>query len=297
VKTTNKFNLPTPVALALSQEHYTRGESDRSVTQLIDNPRPQILNRTHYSELEEDVTDRLWSVFGTAVHNIFESHADVEYLAEERLFADVNGWTISGAIDVQKSNEDGTIQVVDYKVTSVWKIIYSVMKGVPDRNWQLQQNFYAWLVETVKDVKVDKLTIIAVLRDWKESDKDRKGSDYPESPIMAIDLPLWDFETRDNYVKDRVEFHQSAEFSHMTGEELPLCEDDERWLKAPQFAVKKPRNKRAERVFETQEEAEAFLDNKSGMLIEERKSEPIRCMRYCHAAPYCSQHKEYLDGR
>ena len=297
MKTTNKFNLPQPVVQGLSQEHYTRGASDRSVTQLIGSPRQQILSRQHFNELEEDVTDRLWSVFGTAVHNIFENYGDAEHLAEERLFADVDGWTISGAIDVQKSNQDGTVEIVDYKVTSVWKIIYSVMKGVPDQHWQLQQNFYAWLVETVKGIKVDKLTIIAILRDWKASDAERKGSDYPQSPIMSIELPLWDFETRDNYVRDRVAFHQEAEFNHLTGQSLPLCDDEERWLKPPQFAVKKPKNKRADRVFENKADAEAYLVNKLGLVIEERKSEPIRCMRYCHAAPFCSQHREYLNGR
>ena len=74
------------------------------MTQLIDSPRKQILNRAHSEDITEDCVDRLWSVFGTAVHNIFERYGDEESVVEERLFVDVEGWTISGAIDLQEKN-------------------------------------------------------------------------------------------------------------------------------------------------------------------------------------------------
>ena len=83
----------------------------------------------------------LWSVLGTSVHKMFEEHQAEGYVAEERLYAEVDGWTISGAIDLQRSEADGTVTILDYKCASVWSVIY----GKSD--WHKQLNFYAWLVE------------------------------------------------------------------------------------------------------------------------------------------------------
>jgi hypothetical protein len=288
LRITNKFNLPEPVMKALTQDSYSRGESDRSVTQLIDSPRKQILCRFHQDEIEEDCTDRLWSVFGTAVHNIFEDYGDIEHIAEERLFFDVDGWRISGAIDLQKGSH-----IMDYKVTSVWSVIYDKPE------WHNQLNAYAWLVEHAKAVKINKLTIVAVLRDWKNREAETRQGDYPESPIVLVDIPLWDKNIREQYMAERISLHQKAEFDHLTGEELPLCTDQERWLKPKKFAVKKPKNKRADRVFDTQQEAEDYIANplsSSNLVIEERVSEPIRCNKYCDASPWCTQQKEWLEN-
>ena len=182
---------------------------------------------------------------------------------------------------------------MDYKVTSVWSVIYDKPE------WHNQLNAYAWLVEHAKGVKIDKLTIVAVLRDWKNREAETRQGDYPESPIVLVDIPLWDKHIREQYMAERISLHQKAEFDHLTGEELPLCTDQERWLKPKKFAVKKPKNKRADRVFDTQEEAEDYIANplsSSNLVIEERVSEPIRCSKYCDASPWCTQHKEWLEN-
>ena len=33
-------------------------------------------------------------------------------------------WLIGGAIDLQRSEGDGTVTILDYKCTSVWSVIY-----------------------------------------------------------------------------------------------------------------------------------------------------------------------------
>ena len=53
--------------------------------------------------------------------------------------------------------------VLDYKCTSVWSIIY----GKKELHNQL--NFYAWLVEQSKEIEVNRLQIVAVLRDWQRT--------------------------------------------------------------------------------------------------------------------------------
>ena len=118
MKITNSHNLPEVVFNALTFSDYTKGDSLLSATQLIDSPRVSQLQRQHDDEIEQDAVDFLWSRFGTSVHQMFENavHGD-DCISEERLFAEVNGWKISGAIDLQHLTPEGVI-VSDYKVTS-----------------------------------------------------------------------------------------------------------------------------------------------------------------------------------
>lgn len=39
MKLTNRFGLPDPVVRALTRNEYSKGHSNRSITQLIDSPR------------------------------------------------------------------------------------------------------------------------------------------------------------------------------------------------------------------------------------------------------------------
>ena len=137
---TNIQNLPEPVVKALSSDDYSSGAVNSSVTTLIDSPQIKILSRKHQDDISYDVSERLWSVLGTAVHNMFEDHASGDYLSEERLFTEVNGWKVSGAIDIQKAEKDGSVTILDYKCTSVWSVIFG------KDSWQQQLNFYAYLV-------------------------------------------------------------------------------------------------------------------------------------------------------
>jgi hypothetical protein len=279
---TNHTALPEPVFQALTRSDYTKGSSNRSVTQLIDSPRVRILRKENDERISEDAADMLWSVLGTAVHKMFEDNEVEGHISEERLYAEVENWIISGAIDVQRGEANGKVTVLDYKCTSAWSVIY----GKPE--WDKQLNFYAWLVEHCKDIKVGKLQIVAVLRDWQRK-KAEVDSHYPQAPIVMVDIPLWSFEERDAYVRGRVMIHQDAEFQRLTGETLPLCSDEERWKKEDSFAVKKSGNKRALRVFDSMEQAEAYM--KDGMEIEVRKGKCVRCEdNYCKVAEFCDQY-------
>jgi len=66
----NRFNLPDVVVKALTVDTYSRGNSDISITTLIDSPRIGILQKDHAEEIEQDAVDFLWSRFGTSVHNM-----------------------------------------------------------------------------------------------------------------------------------------------------------------------------------------------------------------------------------
>lgn len=83
MKITNKYNLPEPIYKACQMDtHRTHG--DISVTTLIDAPQIRYLKRKHNDVLEQDVSEMLWALQGTAMHAILE-RANIE-LVRERAF-------------------------------------------------------------------------------------------------------------------------------------------------------------------------------------------------------------------
>lgn len=290
MKITNKFGLPEPIYNALTHDDYSRGDSNRSVTQLIDAPRIRILRQEF--DYEMDASDMAWLVLGKSMHHWFEVHTrpNGAYTPEERLFAEVDGWSISGAIDIQYDNA-GSVTLTDYKCTSVWSVIFGKVE------WERQLNFYAWLTEYNGNKPVRGLQVCAILRDW--SQRKVGSADYPAAPIVMIDIPLWSHEKRDEFVRERVRRHQEAEFTRIIGDELPYCTDEERWLKPGQLAVKKKGNKRALKLYDPQDEALAqehvakHPDLK--LEIERRHGEATRCaFNYCGVAQHCTQYQEEL---
>ena len=286
MKLTNQFDLPDVVVEALTQNTYDKGESTRSVTQLIDSPRIGILQQEHDDEIEQDVVDFLWARFGTGMHEMFEDATKGDqYTTEERIFHDHMGWNISGAIDLLERTPDGLV-IRDYKVTSKWSVIFG------KDEWHNQMNAYGWLLRHAKNTSVCRLEIVAIIRDWqrREAEKDRN---YPQSPIHIIDIPIWSDQEQDDYIDGRIELHQSAAFQRLTRQELPLCSDEERWRKPTKWAIKKGKNIRAVRVLNTEEEADDFLATKdSAHHIEKRPGECTRCVQnWCRVNEWCQQYQ------
>jgi hypothetical protein len=282
MKLTNKFGLPAPVVKALTRSEYTKGESNRSITQLIDAPRVRILRQEHWEELEEDVSEKMWAVLGTAAHKMFEETADDKHISEERIFTEIDGWVISGAIDVQKIEDDG-VTIMDYKTTSVWSVIMGKVE------WERQLNCYAELVRRAKGSKVKALKVIAILRDWRSRDAEEKP-DYPRAPIVEVNIPLWPESQAAEYLNERVALHQKAEFDRLTGSELPDCSEQERWIKESKWALKRRGQKRAVKLFDNEEDARAAVVD--GMELEFRQGEAIRCTaNWCRVNAWCSQYQ------
>ena len=292
---TNNFNLPDVVVSALTQDDYTKGKSNRSVTQLIDSPQIAILARENADDIKQDAVDFLWSRFGTSVHTMFEKAAEGadQVISEERMFAEVLGWTISGAVDLQELSDRGRI-VSDYKVTSVWSVIFA------KKEWHNQLNCYAWLIRKSHGAVVKQLRIICIIRDWQRR-RSYEDPSYPQSPIEVIPIGLWSDRDQDQYMEGRIKLHQNAEFDRLTGSELPHCSDAERWKKDDTFAVIKKGRKRAVRVLDSLEDAELFLNNLDDLKqhsIVARKGEATRCVQdWCNVARWCDQYQGEINDR
>jgi len=282
---TNNHNLPQSFVNFARNDKYSKGLSDISVTTLIDSPRVRLLREAKSSEMTSDAADMIWPLFGTAVHHILESASEDEgVILEERLYATVNDWILSGAVDHQKV-EGNSISITDYKVTSVWSVIHGKIE------WEQQLNCYAFLSQKNKGMKVKSLQICAILRDWNRREAERREY-YPQAPVILVDIPLWPDTKRIDYIKERVAMHQDAQINYDLAQAFPPCSDEERWKRGEAWAVKKKGNKRAQRVFDNEVSAGEFMKDKENLEVEHREGEYVRCKGdYCGVANFCSQFK------
>ena len=116
MKFTNASNLPKSIERAVINDPY-ESNSDISTTRLIAPPRIRVLQKRNWDLLQEDVSDRIFSLLGQSIHHVIERGKTRKEIAERRLyFKDdkiTNGWKLSGAFDLL--NRDG--HLIDFKTT------------------------------------------------------------------------------------------------------------------------------------------------------------------------------------
>jgi hypothetical protein len=289
MKLTNKHGIPDTFLNVLKRPTYSKGKAHLSATQLLNSPKIVALTKKFEDELEQDVSDMVWSIFGTAIHGVLEHGKDENHIVEERLHTTFDGWRISGAIDLQIITGLDTVSIRDYKTTSAWAVMNEKYE------WEQQLNIYAWLVETVKLQIVDSVGIVAIIRDWSRRDAAR-NPDYPQSPVKEIPITLWPYQKREDFISERISKHSECEFHMETDEKLPPCTPEEMWEKPTTWALKKKGGVRAIKVYDTQEEAEAVLDPKVHE-IEVRLGSRTRCESFCPVNTYCQQWRDYQESK
>ena len=274
MKITNKLNLPSSLAKAVSNDRYSRGDAHISVTGLIGPARKRYLEQLHADEITEDVAERIWALMGQITHGILE-RADDQAWCEERLFIERFGWRISGQFDRYLLEEDGLLQ--DYKMTST----YSIKDGVKPE-WEAQENIYALMLRE-HGYLVSRLEVVCILRDWQKA-KAKHTEDYPQVPALVIPVPVWDQGMTEDYIKIRLNLHSKAHRN------LPECTADERWERPAVYALHKIGNKRATKLYAAENEAaQALKETGPGHEIQHRPAEQRRCLDYCQALPFCDQ--------
>lgn len=289
MKFTNRHNVPETIVRAVQKKNaeYDRGPAHRSVTQLITPPRIDVLRKKHFHEMEKDVSEEWWALFGTAVHQILEWGAKPGQVVEERLYTEIDGWVISGMLDCQTIIAEDHCEIMDYKVTAA----YSIVKegGKAKREWEQQLNMQAFLVEQAKGLPVTKLSILAIVRDWQNKSA-QTNLDYPQSPIAVYPVDLWSHEDREAYMMERIREHRRAEMNIEIDAALPECSPYERWAKGDKWAVMKGNGKRAVKVFDDEEKAVNLTEIDKSYRVEYRPGEPTRCVgNYCQVAQWCDQ--------
>lgn len=269
---TNIHGLPDALVNAVKNDPYTGG-GDISVTKLIDSPQRRVLRKKYSSMVVEDVSERIWSLMGQAVHTVLE-RAGTSALVEERLYSTVEGWSVSGQFD-RLHLEDAVLQ--DWKVCSVYKA-----KG--DAAWEQQLNCLRWLAHK-NGYEVNRLQVVAIFRDWKASEA-KRNPDYPQRNVMIIEVPVWGLEQAEEYVRQRVMLHKAADVQDNPS---PIeCSEEERWYAGTTYALMKEGGKRAKKVVPIREQLEPVP---ADHYIEERPGINRRCEGYCEVAPFCEQFK------
>ena len=288
MKLNNKFNLPEVFVNLLTRSTYSKGKAHLSATELLNSPQIVQLRRKHWDDIEEDVSDKIFALFGTAMHTILEHGKTDDSIVEERLHINVDGWNISGAIDLQEPNPNG-ISVKDYKTTGAWAVMNEKIE------WEQQLNIYAYLVEKVKGIPVTDLAIVAIIRDWSKRDAQTKEG-YPEAPIKVINIPLWTIDKREEFIRERIQLHSNAHLSTEMDEGYISCTPSEMWEKPMVYAVRKIGGARAKSLHDTQEDAESKLKELGkDYELEIRKGERTRCKEYCQVSKFCKQYQQYLE--
>jgi len=279
---TNKYGIDEAIVNACKiDNHVTIG--DISCTQLLDSPQVRMLRKQH--DVEEDVTDRIWALMGTAVHYVVElgeitsrearqlleaaeilmrkdqekaakwmynfieeqypDHKDKDVMTEQTLSHTIDGMTFSGTLDRFRIS---TGALSDYKNTSVW----AYMNEESKKKWIGQQNVYAFLLREA-GYEVKSASITAIFRDFSAGKRFQKG--YPDKPIATIPLKLYDHAFMYDYIAKRIKLHKDAELHGI----IPNCTNKEMWATATTYAATAPGRKKAIRVFPNKGMADAFL--------------------------------------
>jgi len=244
LKIVNNSNFPKAIYDFLCQDFYDHEEVGDSIsaTTLLKPIQEIVLIRRHKEKIEIDVKDRVWSLFGSGVHAVLEKLRGETVEPIERMKVEINGHIVSGKYDLVMENK-----LTDYKVTSAWTIVY----GSRVEEWKNQLSIYRWLYhKTYWKTLDDKASIIAIIRDW--SDKDTWITNYPQSPIIEIDIELASLDKTEEAIKRKVDKIKKA--LEVTDENLPKCSDKDRWFNA-------------------------------------KKQTYVKCEKYCIAKNYCHQVK------
>jgi hypothetical protein len=275
VKLTNKLGLPESLVAAVSHNDRDREGCDYTITELIGPPRQAVLKRQHWDALEEDVSERLWMLMGSAGHEVLRRAGKSlgKGVIEERAVVEFDGFKISGQIDLAIQGDN---TMTDFKFTSVWAV-----KAGAKAEWEQQLNAYRWLAMQY-GVAVDRLQIIALLRDWSKPEA-RRSTDYPQEGVVVLDIPIWHKDATEAWLVERIAAHEAAKAT------LPECTPEDTWERPAKWAVIKPGAKRATKLHDNPESAKSHAQA-AGLVIEFRPGERPRCSDYCIVSEHCQQY-------
>jgi hypothetical protein len=277
MKITNELDLPYGFVKAVSTAPHNV-EGSLSATTLLKGIKETILTIRHWDELSIDAADKVWQVFGTAVHALLEREGEDE-VTEETMSQEIGGVTITGRMDCYNLR---TGVITDYKTASVWKL----MAG-DSYDWYRQGMIYAWLL-TKSGFEVDRCRFVALLKDHSKA-KARHDRNYPKAPVWVYQFSVFRerLEDIERYITAKVE--QYLQYKDAEDDFIPPCSPEERWAKPTTWAVRKQGVKRAHRVMEAEEAAQKLAaDLGKGYFVEERRGEQTKCEGYCTCREFCS---------
>ena len=304
MKFTNKTGLPDFLFQRLTKDYYggSPDENHFSVTEILNSPRQVWLKRRHDHECERDVLTVVYAVQGSLMHQLLEQLVD-DSIQEERLKYHFGDLTVSGGFD--RYDYD----LWDFKYTTVWTWI----KNNNFDRFTQQLNLYAFLLRRA-GFDIGALGLIEIFRDWSANAfKNGRYNKYDKNkqPWNVEVLPIKEMTDMacEELIQQRLTLINS--YRNTPDNDLPACNEEERWQDPVQYAVMKRGRKTSLKNCDTMIEAKTFLNKHKDyatLYIEERPSTPSRCpdilltkngitinFGYCPYNKWCNWWKQYKN--
>jgi hypothetical protein len=283
IKYSNRHKLSDVLVEMLMQDDYDYNEDPKtfSASELIDDPHRIKLMSITDAEVELDVLDRFKLIQGNLIHNTLEKIArqyPERYICEERFSWVFDDITITGKIDLYDRQLK---EIQDYKSTTKYKVSY----GKYDEKWEEQTNIYAYLLRK-HGYEVNAITVFPMIRDLHK--KDQYDSAFPKTDIFPIDIPLWDMEKTELFIKEKIAGILNVGNS-------TACSKKNRWATDTKYKVFKKGNKQATKVCNSPMDAAEFKNTHKfakEMFVQEVPGQDNRCMECCIANKFCSYYQE-----
>lgn len=212
---TNKHSLPEVLVRAVTNDPYDKGTADFTVTELLKPSRQRALQIKYKDQLEEDVSDRLWSLYGQIGHSLLERAGSKNEITEKRYYGKFGDHTVSAQVD--SLSVTGGI-LTDWKFTTSYKFIAG--KPKPEEYvWQL--NLQRNILEQ-NGLIVNGLQIVGLLRDWQIA-KAQADKKFPQTSICVMPIDVLPGDWVKSFALGRITSHLANEVS------LTECAKEEIW--------------------------------------------------------------------
>jgi len=238
---------------ALELEFGKKFELKISATSLIKSVREVVLTDRHYDEVTKEASDLYDSTIGMVLHDSFASlPSRPGEFKEVRVGAEIVKVLVHGQFDSIYN-----LDLNDYKSLKIGGYIW----GDKEYEYTAQLSIYRFLYFLHKAIMANDIgTITQLFVDYRDREFETKKygwADVPNYPHKSIELnfQMWDREKTERWIIRKVTDYKIA--TMLPDNELPLCKDEERWMRVAKKTGKKTYNK---------------------------------CAKYCSAAPFCNQH-------
>ena len=285
MKITNNLNLPAAFVHAVSTERHNAPHC-YSATTLNKGAKEIVLTDRHYDEITVDASEQIWAVWGTAVHALLESEKDDNF-HEERFKVAVGNSYVTGQVD-SYDMERGIIN--DWKTASVWKVQFADFA-----DWRAQGLTYAWLL-TKSGLEVKKCRFVALLKDHSKT-KAKHDASYPQSAVFVYEFDVTAEELAATEARIISKVTEIENAYKLGDDDIEPCTLEERWADGEKYAVMKNGRKTAVKLFDNQQDAEAYAGELGNShYVEHRPAVSRKCEDYCSCCEFCNFYKSMHKG-
>jgi hypothetical protein len=261
-----------------------------TATKLAQPPQLVALQHRHWNQIRLNVCMEADRILGNAAHWLMARAAGPNDVAEQRMFMTIDGITIPFRPDLLVHEGDDVFSLHDGKVTKTW----AVRLGGKDE-WTMQLNIYAYGCRQ-KGMKISRLWIEFLLKDWERLGPIREPGRYPEYPLDRLEVEDWGSETTEKIIRNRLSLHSKV--ADIPDVQLPECTISERWGTQARWAVVGASGKALPKKanFSSREEAEAAARvSTKPNAVEFRPGENKRCEHYCTVRDFCHQYQKLIQ--